>query len=297
MAAAARSASAPPWPRRSRTAPSPATARTEPRPASPAAARSTTTARCRRIRPPVTVEHCTFVGNVDAAGAAGAIRGNYTGSYHTWANLRNCLLVNNQAPASVLRNFAGNPTGSLTASYASLGGNVTDEAATSAQFMPPGSDKVSNAALASSISPTLALNGGVTKTHAISRGSPAQRSGAALHDRHRSTRRAAPCQRRRRRLRTHRTGTPRDRLRKPRSPKTARSPSVPRRSTRRSQDRHDHQHADERLHHRTADARQRVGARRLFDRRISREPPSPTASPPPSTSPSPPPTPDSSTRR
>ncbi len=127
--------------------------------------------------PAVIVEHCTFVGNVDASGAAGAIRGNYTGSYHTAAKLRNCLLVNNQAPLSVLRNFAGNPTGLLTASYTSLGGNVTDEGVTSAQFMPAGSDKVSNSALPATVSPTLALNGGVTKTHAITRGSPAQRSG------------------------------------------------------------------------------------------------------------------------
>jgi hypothetical protein len=129
--------------------------------------------------PPVTIEHCTFVGNLDASGAAGAIRGNYTGSYHTWANLRNCLLVNNQAPVSALRNFAGNPTGLLTASYASLGGNVTDEATTSAQFMSATADKVSSAALAASVSSTLSSNGGITKTHAITRGSPAQRSGTA----------------------------------------------------------------------------------------------------------------------
>jgi hypothetical protein len=130
--------------------------------------------------PAVTFEHCTFVGNVDAAGAAGAIRGNYTGSYHTWANLRNCLLVNNQAPASTLRNFAGNPTGLLIATYASLGGNVTDEVASSGQFMAPGSgDKVSVADLAASLSPSLALNGSVLPTHAIFRGSPAQRNGFA----------------------------------------------------------------------------------------------------------------------
>ncbi len=125
----------------------------------------------------VTVEHCTFIGNVDAASAAGAIKGNFTDSYHTWAELRNCLLVNNQAPLSVLRNFSGNPTGPLTASYTSLGGNVTDETTTSAEFMAGGSDKVSNPGVAASVSPTLALNGGVTKTHAITRGSPAQRSG------------------------------------------------------------------------------------------------------------------------
>ena len=129
--------------------------------------------------PQITVEHCTFVGNVDAAAAAGAIRGNYTSSYHTWANLRNCLLVNNQAPAAVLRNFAGNPTGLLTASYASLGGNVTDEATTSAQFMPSGSDKPGNATVAATVSPSLALNGSAIATHAITRGSPAQRSGLA----------------------------------------------------------------------------------------------------------------------
>ena len=127
--------------------------------------------------PTVTAEHCTFVGNVDASGAAGAIRGNYTASYHTAAKLRNCLLLNNQAPAAVLKNFAGNPTGLLTASYASLGGNVTDEAVTSAQFMPAATDKTNNATLAASVSSTLALNGGVIATHAITRGSPAQRSG------------------------------------------------------------------------------------------------------------------------
>jgi hypothetical protein len=127
--------------------------------------------------PPVTIEHCTFVGNVDASGAAGAIRENFTASYRTWAALRNCLLVNNQAPVSVLRNFAGSATGPLTTAYGSLGGNVTDEATTSAQVMAAGSDKVSSATLAASISSTLALNGGVTATHAITRGSPAQRSG------------------------------------------------------------------------------------------------------------------------
>jgi hypothetical protein len=129
--------------------------------------------------PSVTVEHCTFVGNVDASGVAGAIRGNYTASYHTAAKLRNCLLINNQAPAAVLKNFAGNPTGSLTATYTSLGGNVTDEAATSAQFMPAGTDKPNDATVASTVSPALALNGGAIATHAITRGSPAQRSGLA----------------------------------------------------------------------------------------------------------------------
>jgi hypothetical protein len=126
--------------------------------------------------PTVTAEHCTFVGNVDAASAAGAIKGNFTASYHTAAALKNCLLVNNQAPVSVLKNFSGNATGSLTASYTSLGGNVTDEGATSAQFMA-GGDKVSNATVAATVSPTLALNGGSIATHAITRGSPAQRSG------------------------------------------------------------------------------------------------------------------------
>lgn len=127
--------------------------------------------------PTVTAEHCTFVGNVDAAGAAGAIKGNYTGSYHTAARLKNCLLVNNQAPAAVLRNFSGNPTGLLTASYSSLGGNATDESVTSTQFMAAATDKTNSTALAPTVSPTLALNGGVIATHAISRGSPAQRSG------------------------------------------------------------------------------------------------------------------------
>ena len=117
------------------------------------------------------------MGNVDASGAAGAIRGNFTGSYRTLANLKSCLLVNNQAPGSALKNFAGNPTGSLTVSYASLGGHVTDEAATSAQFMAAAIDKSGVATLAATVSPALALNGGITKTHAITRGSPAQRSG------------------------------------------------------------------------------------------------------------------------
>lgn len=129
--------------------------------------------------PTVTVEHCTFVGNVDASGVAGAIRGNYTASYHTAARLRNSLLVNNQAPAAALRNFAGNPTGALTASYTSLGGNVTDEAGTSAQFMSAITDKPGNAAVATTVAATLSLNGGVVPTHAIMRGSPAQRSGLA----------------------------------------------------------------------------------------------------------------------
>ncbi len=127
--------------------------------------------------PTVTVEHCTFVGNVDAAGAAGAIRGNYNASYHTAAALKNCLLVNNKAPATALKNFAGNPTGLLTASYTSLGGNVTDESASSALFMTAGLDQPGNFAVAASVSATLAQNGGITKTHAITRGSPAQRAG------------------------------------------------------------------------------------------------------------------------
>jgi hypothetical protein len=128
--------------------------------------------------PAVTVEHCTFLGNVDAAGAAGAIRGNYTASYHTAASLRNNLLVNNQAPAAALKNFAGNPSGPLATSYSSLGGNVTDEATSSAQFMA-GSDKINNASLAASVSATLALNSGLTKTHQLARASAAQRAGLA----------------------------------------------------------------------------------------------------------------------
>ena len=128
--------------------------------------------------PTVTAEHCTFVANVDAAGAGGAIKDNYTGSYHTAAKLKNCLLVNNQTPATVLRNFSGNPTGVLTATYTSLGGNVADEAVTSAQFMTGSADKVSNATVATTVSPTIALNGAGLATHAITRGSPAQRSGA-----------------------------------------------------------------------------------------------------------------------
>jgi hypothetical protein len=127
--------------------------------------------------PSITVEHCTFLGNTDASGAAGAIRGNFTASYQTRANLRNCLLVNNQAPTAALRNFAGNSAGLLTGSYASLGGNVTDEDATSSQFMAAGEDKVNNSAVAATVSPVLALNGGTTGTHSLSRGSPAQRTG------------------------------------------------------------------------------------------------------------------------
>lgn len=129
--------------------------------------------------PAVNIEHCTFYGNVDAAAAAGAIKGNYTASYHTAANLKNCLLVSNQAPTSVLRNFAGNPTGTLTESYTSLGGNITDETTTSAEFLISSGDAVSSPTLSASVSPVLASNGGVTKTHAITRGSPAQRRGAA----------------------------------------------------------------------------------------------------------------------
>jgi hypothetical protein len=127
--------------------------------------------------PAVTLEHCTFVGNVDASGVAGAIKGNYTGSYHTYANLRNCLLANNQAPAAALKNFAGNATGLLTTTYASLGGNVTDEQSTSAQFMALNKDKMSVSTLSTTIAASLALNGGTTPTLAISRGSPAQRIG------------------------------------------------------------------------------------------------------------------------
>ncbi len=130
--------------------------------------------------PVVTVEHCTFVANVDSAGAAGAIKGNYNGSYKTSAALKNCLLVNNQAPGTTLKNFSGSDTGPLTTAYTSLGGNVTDEAATSTQIMSTAvQDKPNTATLASSIAPTLALNGGVVKTHAITRGSPAQRSAQA----------------------------------------------------------------------------------------------------------------------
>ena len=124
--------------------------------------------------PTVTVEHCTFLGNLDASGAAGAIRGNYTTSYHTAAVLKNCVLVNNQAPAAALRNFAGDPTGLLTASYTSLGGNVTDESITSSQFMSVTMDKASAANLGATVSPALALNGGAIPTHALTRGSPAQ---------------------------------------------------------------------------------------------------------------------------
>ncbi len=118
------------------------------------------------------------MANVDASGAAGAIRENYTASYHTFASVKNSLLANNQAPASALRNFAGNTTGALTLSYSSLGGNVTDETVTSAQFMS-GSDRLGRANLAASVAPALALNGGSTKSHALLRGSAAQRAGLA----------------------------------------------------------------------------------------------------------------------
>lgn len=126
--------------------------------------------------PTVTVEHCTFAGNIDAAGAAGAIRENFTASYHTVANLRNCLFVSNQAPVSALKNFAGSATGPLTTSFTSLGGNVTDESVSSGQFMWTTGDKTNNSAVAGSLSPVLALNGGSTATYAITRGSPAQRN-------------------------------------------------------------------------------------------------------------------------
>ena len=117
------------------------------------------------------------MGNVDAAGAGGAIKGIYTASYVTLANVKSCLLVNNQAPATTLLNIAGNATGALAPTFASLGGNVTDETTSSARFLNAATDKWNNAALAASISP-LAGNGGATKTHAISHGSPAQRSSA-----------------------------------------------------------------------------------------------------------------------
>jgi hypothetical protein len=127
----------------------------------------------------VTIEHCTFFANLDAAAAAGAIKGNYNASYKTRADLKNCLLVNNQAPTAVLRNFSGNTNGILSTVYSSLGGNVTDESATSGLFMSPSTDKFGNTAAASSLSTTLALNGGTTKTQAILRGSVAQHSGAS----------------------------------------------------------------------------------------------------------------------
>lgn len=128
---------------------------------------------------PVTIEHCTFLGNVDSAGAAGAVKGNQTGSYRTWALLGNCLLVDNQAPAGKLTNFAGDPTGPITAAYGSLGGNVTDEGVTSGGFMTGGGDLVGSGDLAATVAPDLALNGGITGSHAITRGSPAQRRGRA----------------------------------------------------------------------------------------------------------------------
>lgn len=127
----------------------------------------------------LTFEHCTFAGNVDASGMAGVIRGNYTGSYHTWAKLKNCLLLNNQAPSATLKNFAGPATGALTSTFSSLGGNVTDEATTSPQFMPSNVDKVSVPGLGASVAATLADNGATVRTHAISRGSPAQASGVS----------------------------------------------------------------------------------------------------------------------
>ncbi len=129
--------------------------------------------------PALAVTHCTFYGNIDASAAAGAIKGNDTNSYLTWAELENCLLVGNQAPVSILRNFSGASAGPLAHAYGSLGGNVTDESLSSAQFMTTALDSVGSASLASTVSPTLALNGGVTKTHMILRGSPAQRVGVA----------------------------------------------------------------------------------------------------------------------
>jgi len=127
----------------------------------------------------VSVEQCTFFANLDAAAAAGAIKGNYNTSYKTRADLKNCLLVNNQAPTAVLRNFSGNTNGIPSTVYSSLGGNVTDESATSGLFMSPSTDKFGNIAAASSLSTTLALNGGTTKTHSILRGSVAQHSGVS----------------------------------------------------------------------------------------------------------------------
>lgn len=123
--------------------------------------------------PPLTIEHCTFVGNVDAAGGAGAIKGNFTGSYTTIENLRGNLLVDNQAPAGNLANFAAALNGNLAAAYESLGGNVTDEAISSAQFMTASSDIVASATLAASVGP-LASNAGPTMTHAIAANSPAR---------------------------------------------------------------------------------------------------------------------------
>ena len=105
MAAAERSASARLLRRPSRTAPSRTIARTAQQPASPAAVPSITTVPLPTSPAPVTLEHCTFAANTDAAGVAGAVRGNYTGSYHTWANVKNSLLVNNQAPAQRAAQF------------------------------------------------------------------------------------------------------------------------------------------------------------------------------------------------
>ena len=77
----------------------------------------------------------------------------------------------------MLRNFAGNPTGPLTVTYNSLGGNATDETVSSGQFMVGSMDIFGSATLASTVSSGLAPNGGATMTHSISRGSPAQRNG------------------------------------------------------------------------------------------------------------------------
>ncbi len=126
---------------------------------------------------PLVIEHCTFAGNVDASGSGGAVKSNFSGSYHTMSGLRNCLLVNNQAPSATLRNFAANDAATLPAAFASLGGNVTDEAQTSAAFMASGADGFGLPTLSASVVPTLSLNGGITATHAITRGSPAQQAG------------------------------------------------------------------------------------------------------------------------
>lgn len=117
---------------------------------------------------PVTFEHCTFVANVDLAGPAGAIKGNYSASYHTLANLKNCLLVANQAPAGSPLNFAGPST-----SFSSLGGNCTDEQTSSTNVLKSANDLVNSALLSASVA-ALADNGGPTKTHALSHGSPAR---------------------------------------------------------------------------------------------------------------------------
>ena len=178
------------------------------RPASPAAAPSTITDRCRQSRRRSPSSTARFVGNVDSRGRCWRHQGKLHRQLPArWAKLKNCLLVNNQAPLSELRNFAGDPSGPLTTSYASLGGNVTDEVGDQRGIHDRRQRyRQQRRRSPRSVRPSLALNGGSTRSHAITRGSPAQRTGLSSTRRHRPARRTTPCEGRRGRLRTHRAG-------------------------------------------------------------------------------------------